>query len=750
VDWPSRELSRRLAEWGLCQPEDVTHSRRFVRALARDLPAFDSVWIDALVRGRAITSYQARILDSHDPDRLRIGPWVLVDRLEDDSWRGVFRAHRVDDRQHQILTVHRRHRDDVESCLQSLTETLHPLRGRQAGCLSLPTAVDHAGDDILVVSPDVQGHSLRDLLIRRGRFPHPVVAAIARSLIAGLAALEAHGGVHGDLRLRNARLLAEGELRVLQAGVLPALMPRVDRHLDLPLDCYDGLAPELGAGGPHSGLTDQYALGCLLWQLLAGRPPFATGDPLGKVTAHQSRMIPDIRDWAPATPRLLADSIRQMTSRSPFERAASFRELAMRFGSPPKSDRRLLRQFLQSHQSDDPRQTAPEVSATRRAMPTIATTLILGAMTTWLVMWEGRRPAANHPGKTIANSQSKNSGKRKGSSKPTSPVQTASYKATETPAFAELPAPDATGTIWLSPGRVYRSRILKSPAPLTIRASDSGLAQVVVPAEGWDVIGETLRFQNVEVRCESSKTSLRVGTRSRLLEWVHCRLGSSASSPQAVIEWQPADASSAAANGIRLENCELPNATLRCSIRPAFIELKNCLKTGPAPLCELSDQGRPQQSVAIQLERTTLRESGPLAQWKPGSRALGLRVQVGARQCVFDVSSPRSLLEIDALSKPADWERSVSISGLETVVTPSTGLIRLSGDGAAALDANSLDADGLLSGGVQFRDSNLNDAAASEVIATETVRSASRPPGIDSRLLPRVFVENSPAISALK
>jgi len=55
VDWPSRELSQRLAEWRLCTPQDVQRCRRAVRSLVRDLPSFDSVWIDVLLQHRLLT-----------------------------------------------------------------------------------------------------------------------------------------------------------------------------------------------------------------------------------------------------------------------------------------------------------------------------------------------------------------------------------------------------------------------------------------------------------------------------------------------------------------------------------------------------------------------------------------------------------------------------------------------------------------------------------------------------------------------
>src|SRR5262249_45959926 len=96
--------------------------------------------------------------------------------------------------------------------------------------------------------------------------------------------------------------------------------------------------------------SELYAFGCLLWELLAGRPPFPTGDPLAKLAAHQSRRVPDIREFAPDTPQPLADAIGALTERNPSRRPESFNEVATRFGAAnPVGERRLI-QFR--HQFD--------------------------------------------------------------------------------------------------------------------------------------------------------------------------------------------------------------------------------------------------------------------------------------------------------------------------------------------------------------------------------------------------------------
>src|SRR5205814_9452501 len=91
--------------------------------------------------------------------------------------------------------------------------------------------------------------------------------------------------------------------------------------------------------------SDRDAMGCLLWQLLAGRPPFPGGNPLGKLAAHQTKRIDDVRKWAPDTPAPLAEGLRRMTSREPADRPASFAEVLSHWGPPRRSSRQRLIAF---------------------------------------------------------------------------------------------------------------------------------------------------------------------------------------------------------------------------------------------------------------------------------------------------------------------------------------------------------------------------------------------------------------------
>src|SRR5436190_10108758 len=271
VDWPSRELSQRLAEWRLCTPQDLQRCRGAVRKFVRDLPSFDSVWIDVLLQHRLLTPYQARILDSGDPDRLRLGGHIIRECLEENAWRGVYRSRSLEGDSIRLLTVHSLHPEDRVNSLESIDRVIGQLRGVAVEGLVAPVRAEVGARELVVESPDVRGTSLRELAVRRGRFPSAVTLAIARAAAQILMALEDRGIAHGDVRGRNVWLDDEGRVHLLHAGLLPAVMPTFQVTQELPVEVCDGVAPEVvGSGQRASSLADQYSLGCLLWQLAAG------------------------------------------------------------------------------------------------------------------------------------------------------------------------------------------------------------------------------------------------------------------------------------------------------------------------------------------------------------------------------------------------------------------------------------------------------------------------------------------------
>ncbi len=168
--------------------------------------------------------------------------------------------------------------------------------------------------------------SLRDALRARGRLPPDEVARLGVELADVLAHLHDHRVVHGALMLSSVLLDGDGHARLRSIGTAYTL-DEAARGVQHALGAGRYLAPEqiVGAGG--DARVDLYAVGLVLFELLAGRPPF---DDASDVVASVRRLredAPDPARFAPV-PAALAMTVRRCLARDPAARFADARALA--------------------------------------------------------------------------------------------------------------------------------------------------------------------------------------------------------------------------------------------------------------------------------------------------------------------------------------------------------------------------------------------------------------------------------------
>ena len=93
---PPAQLVAMLERLGLADAAQVARMGRRVKRLARDLPRFESVWVDALCQARILTPFQAAEINAGRGQRLRLGPYVLHERLPHPCYVACYRARNVD------------------------------------------------------------------------------------------------------------------------------------------------------------------------------------------------------------------------------------------------------------------------------------------------------------------------------------------------------------------------------------------------------------------------------------------------------------------------------------------------------------------------------------------------------------------------------------------------------------------------------------------------------------------------------
>jgi tRNA A-37 threonylcarbamoyl transferase component Bud32 len=214
----------------------------------------------------------------------------------------------------------------------------------------------------------VDGQSLDKLLEKSGRLP--VLEACGYVCQAALGLQHAHecGMVHRDIKPQNLVVTKEGTVKILDFGLARLALEAgptggvgpfhgdatalLQRGTDTPrpslteagtiMGTPDYIAPEQ-ARDPHSAdiRADIYSLGCTLYQLLAGRPPFQADTPTAKVQAHEERIPESLDTLGLHVPAALAKVVQKMLAKDPAQRyqtpAEVWAALAPFAPNPPQS-----------------------------------------------------------------------------------------------------------------------------------------------------------------------------------------------------------------------------------------------------------------------------------------------------------------------------------------------------------------------------------------------------------------------------
>ncbi|HVX10858.1 MAG TPA: bifunctional serine/threonine-protein kinase/formylglycine-generating enzyme family protein [Pirellulales bacterium] len=216
---------------------------------------------------------------------------------------------------------------------------------RAVGKLSHPNivAATDAGEAegvIYLVMELVGGMDLARVLQRHGPLPVPEACELMRQTAVGLDYAHSHGMVHRDVKPSNLLLSGDpnqpsrGSVKLVDLGL--ALLNDVEAEsgtsTNVLIGSLDYMAPEQ-ANDAHKvdHRADLYSLGCTLFELLTGRPPFSVSGGQGrlqKIEAHARSAIPSLKDECPDAPPALDALVGRLLAKDPARRFATAGDLA--------------------------------------------------------------------------------------------------------------------------------------------------------------------------------------------------------------------------------------------------------------------------------------------------------------------------------------------------------------------------------------------------------------------------------------
>jgi serine/threonine protein kinase/tetratricopeptide (TPR) repeat protein len=146
------------------------------------------------------------------------------------------------------------------------------------------------------VMPFVEGETLRQRLERESQLPIPDALRLARQMAEALSFAHARGVVHRDIKPENV-LLLNGHAMVADFGIARALRAAGGERLTMAgaaLGTPAYMSPEQAGGDEIDARSDQYSLACVLYEMLAGTPPFLAASQAQLIARHLLDPVPPL------------------------------------------------------------------------------------------------------------------------------------------------------------------------------------------------------------------------------------------------------------------------------------------------------------------------------------------------------------------------------------------------------------------------------------------------------------------------
>ena len=178
----------------------------------------------------------------------------------------------------------------------------------------------------------VEGVNIRNLVENNGPLPPAEAISYTLQIAEALAHSDERNIVHRDIKPSNVLITPEGQVKLIDMG-LARSTSRDSSGGDLTasgvtLGTFDYISPEQARDPRNADIrSDLYSLGCALYYMLSGRPPFPEGTVLQKLLQHQGDAPPDIREFRPELSDEFARVLRKMLEKNPRRRYTTPNEL---------------------------------------------------------------------------------------------------------------------------------------------------------------------------------------------------------------------------------------------------------------------------------------------------------------------------------------------------------------------------------------------------------------------------------------
>ena len=312
--------------------------------------ADDAALAERLFAAELLTPYMYRKVRANRTYEVIFGPYLILDKVGEGGMGKVYRAVECPSGRLVALKVVRQH-----LMANKTVKGRYKKEAAAAASLDHPNVVKLFGADEIngryyLAMEYVDGIDLSKMVKEFGTPPHAGLpqyqeaCEYARQAALGLQHAHDRGLVHRDVKPSNLLVFGEralpgttgtAQVKVLDMGLVRSLTPDEDPDAaELTRDgtvvgTPDYMSPEQAKNSSTvDARADLYSLGCTLYYLLRGRPPFPEGTPIDKLLRHQLDLPPDLRVERPELPHGLVEIVKRLMAKRPADRYQTARDAA--------------------------------------------------------------------------------------------------------------------------------------------------------------------------------------------------------------------------------------------------------------------------------------------------------------------------------------------------------------------------------------------------------------------------------------
>ena len=194
-----------------------------------------------------------------------------------------------------------------------------------------------------------KGETLRDYLKSKGRIDVQESLDIASQICEALSHAHAKRIIHRDIKPQNILLAGQRSVKVADFGIARALGAMSTTTRDMVVGSAPYISPEQAKNGLVSTKSDLYSLGVVLYEMLAGKQPFAGDSPVAVALQHVEANAPSLRENAPSIPQAVDELVQKAMAKDPQQRFQTADEMlaairALQAGAPQAAAREVARE----------------------------------------------------------------------------------------------------------------------------------------------------------------------------------------------------------------------------------------------------------------------------------------------------------------------------------------------------------------------------------------------------------------------